>query len=98
MRTTYQLYHDCMVQWIPNDHMDLSETPCVQVPEFPRHWGHVVSLDQSQASLRKHWLLPVPTYESTWVVLWLLFFRSAPSTFPNKRSTLKGPFQGVPSR
>ena len=29
---------------------------------------------------------------------WLLFFRSAPSTFPNKRSTLKGPFRGVPSR
>ncbi len=32
-------------------------------------------------------LIPVPTYGSTWVVLWLLFFRSAPSTFPNKRST-----------
>ena len=29
------------------------------------------------------------TYGSTWVVLWLLFFRSAPSTFPNKRSTLR---------
>ncbi len=39
-----------------------------------------------------------PTYGSTWVVLWLLSFRSPPSTFPNKRSTLKGPFRGVPSR
>ncbi len=37
------------------------------------------------------------TYGSTWVVLWLLFCRSAPSTFPNKRSTLQGPFRGVPS-
>ncbi len=39
----------------------------------------------------------VPTYESTWVVLWLLFCRSAPSTFPGTWSTLKGPFRGVPS-
>ncbi len=44
------------------------------------------------------WYLPVPTCGSTWVVLWLLFFRSAPSTFPNKRSTLQGPFREVPSR
>ncbi len=35
--------------WIPNDHMDLCQTPCVQVPVFSRHWGHVVNLDQSQA-------------------------------------------------
>ncbi len=35
---------------------------------------------------------------STWVVLWLLFFRSAPSTFPNKRSAHRGPFPEVPSR
>ncbi len=46
----------------------------------------------------KNWLLPVPTYRSTWVVLWLLFFRSAPSMFPNKWSTHRGPFPGVPSR
>ncbi len=32
-------------------------------------------------------VVPVRTYGSTWVVLWLLFFRSAPSTFPNKQST-----------
>ncbi len=41
--------------------------------------------------------LPVPTYGSTWVVLWLLFCRSASSTFPVTWSTLKGPFRGVPS-
>ncbi len=41
--------------------------------------------------------VPVPTYGSTWVVLWLLFFRSAPSTFNVTWSTLKGPFRGVPS-
>ncbi len=46
----------------------------------------------------KDWLLPVPTYGSTWVVLWLLFFRSAPSTFPNKQCTIQGLFRGVPSR
>ncbi len=33
-----------------------------------------------------------------WVVLWLLFFRSAPSTFPATWSTFKGQFRGVPSR
>ncbi len=31
--------------------MDLCQTPCVQVPDFSRLWGHVVNLDQSQASL-----------------------------------------------
>ncbi len=66
--------------WIPTDHMDLCQTHCKQVPDFSRLWGHVVSLDQWR-------LLPVPTYGSTWVVLWLLFFRSAPFTFPSKRST-----------
>ncbi len=51
-----------------------------------------------KSTANKDRLLPVPTYGSTWVVLWLLFSRSAPSTFPKKQSTLKGPFQGVPSR
>ena len=45
-----------------------------------------------------HFCLPYPTYGYTWVVLWLLFFRSAPSTFPDTWSTFKGPFRGVPSR
>ncbi len=39
-----------------------------------------------------------PPYGSTWVVIWLLFCRSAPSTFPVTWSTFKGPFRGVPSR
>ncbi len=42
--------------------------------------------------------LPYPTYGSTWVVLWLLICRSAPSTFPVAWSTFKGPFRRVPSR
>ena len=29
--------------WIPNDHMDLCQTHCVQVPDFSRHWGHMVN-------------------------------------------------------
>ncbi len=45
-----------------------------------------------KSSANQDWYLPVPTYGSTWVVLWLLFCRSAPSTFPNTRSTLQGPF------
>ncbi len=39
--------------WIPTDHMDLCQTHCRQVPDFSCAWGHVVSLDQSQASLHK---------------------------------------------
>ncbi len=31
---------------------------------------------------------PVPTFGSIWVVLWLLFFRSASSTFPQKTGHL----------
>ncbi len=61
----------------------------VQVPVISRHDGHMVILDQSQS-----WYFP----GSSWVVLWLLFCRSAPSTFPVTWSTLKGPFRGVPSR
>ncbi len=44
------------------------------------------------------WFPPYPAYGYTWVVLWLLFCRSAPFTFPATRSTFKGPFRGVPSR
>ncbi len=40
----------------------------------------------------------IPLDPSRWVVLWLLFCRSAPSTFPATWSTFKGPFRGVPSR
>ncbi len=40
---------------------------------------------------------PVPAFGSIWVVLWLLFFRSAPSTFPQKTGHLLEPFLGVPS-
>ncbi len=28
--------------------MDLCQTHCVQVPDFSRHWGHVVNLDSFQ--------------------------------------------------
>ncbi len=48
-------------------------------------------------ALARHSGVQVPTYGSTWVVLWLLFCRSAPSAFPDTWSTLKGPFRGVPS-
>ncbi len=68
--------------WIPKDHMDLSQIPCVQVPVVSRYRDHVVNLDQSQSSLRNI-RLPVPTYGSTWVVIWLLFCRSAPPTLIN---------------
>ena len=33
---------------------------------------------------------PVPAFKSIWVVLWLLFFRCAPSTFPQMRGYLLG--------
>ncbi len=64
--------------------MNLCQTHCKQVPDFSRPPGS----GQSHIS-QYNWLPPVPTYGSTWVVLWLLFFRSAPSTFPTKRSTHK---------
>ncbi len=81
--------------------MDLSQIPGVQVPVVSRHKDHVqvpvVSRHRDHV-VNQDWYLSVPTYGSTWVVLWLLFCRSAPSTFPNKRSTLQGLFRGVPSR
>ncbi len=41
---------------------------------------------------------PVPVFGSIWVVLWLLFFRSAPSTFQQWRGYLSWSlFLGVPS-
>ncbi len=43
-----------------------------------------------------NWLPPVPTYGSTWVVLWLLFFRSAPSTFPQQTVHFLGSVSGTP--
>ena len=61
--------------WIPNDHMDLCQTPCVQVPDFSRH--------QLPIKIGSFKFQPSGLH-----VLWLLFFSSAPSTFPNKRSTL----------
>ncbi len=59
--TSYFPFSIIYTLWIPNDHMDLSQTPCVQVPVFSCHRGHVVSLDQSQALLRK---FSVPAAES----------------------------------
>ncbi len=60
--------------WIPNDHMDLCQTHCVQVPDFSCPLGSRGPRFKSIAN--KDWLLPVPTYRSTWVVLWLLFFNA----------------------
>ncbi len=80
---------------IPTDQVALARHSGVQEPVISRHGITWSFLDQSA---NQDWYLPVPTYGSTWVVLWLLFCRSAPSTFPVTWSTLKGPaFRGVPS-
>ncbi len=72
---------------------------CLTFPAFGVTWSIWTNHRPRCVSfVNKDWFLPVPTYGSTWVVLWLLFFRSAPSTFPSKRSTHRGPFPGVPSR
>ncbi len=75
---------------------------CIFPPQGSRgNFGPITELvtqfSTIKSSANKDWYLPVPTYGSTWVVLWLLFCRSAPSTFPNKRSSLQGLFRGVPS-
>ncbi len=62
-------------------------------PALARHTGVQVSLVPAKVITWSY-----PTCGCPWVVLWLLFFRSAPSTFPDTRSTFKGPFRGVPSR
>ncbi len=89
-RTCDELYHFTFLHrsfWdtlrIPTDQVALARHSGVQVPVFP--------------ATGSHGHFPVPTYGSTWVVLWLLFCRSAPSTFPGTWSTHKGPFRGVPS-
>ncbi len=72
-------------------------------PALARHTGVQVSLVPAKVITwsflaNQYWHLSYPTYGCAWVVLWLLFFRSAPSTFPDTWSTFKGPFRGVPSR
>ncbi len=74
--------------WIPNDQVYPSQTLSVQVPVISRHGVTWSFLDSLKSSANQDWYLPVPTYGSTWVVLWLLFCRSAPSTFPATWSTL----------
>ncbi len=74
---------------IPTDQVSLSQT--LRCP------GQAMGAGVLRSAANQDWYLPVPTYGSTWVVLWLLFCRSAPSTFPVTWSTLTGPFRGVPS-
>ncbi len=44
---TFHIFHwSCWdTLCIPNDHMELSQTPCVQVPVISHHRDHVVNLD-----------------------------------------------------
>ncbi len=64
----------------------LCQTHCKQVPDFSTHVQYflpillVPQIDKHQV-LDIPWLFP-PTCGSIWVVLWLLFFRSASSMFP----------------
>ncbi len=74
--------------WIPPDQVSHRQIHRCPGACGSRQMGHVVIF----------WYLPYPAYGYTWVVLWLLFFRSAPSTFLATLSTFKGPFRGVPSR
>ncbi len=99
---------------IPHDQASPSQTHRCPGASGSRQNDHVIIFDQSQGTLcvsplnldfhssqthaNQYWHLSYPTYRCTWVVLWLLFFRSAPSTFPDTWSTFKGPFRGVPSR
>ena len=66
----------------------LCQTHCRQVPEISR-------LSKSDLITWASFP-PVPTYGSIWVVLWLLFFRSAPSTFQKRRGHLLGAISGSP--
>ncbi len=68
--------------------MDLCQTHCVQVPDFARHWGHVVNLDQSQASLRKFSRSYLRVYMGCALAV----------VFQVRSLYVRGPFQGVPSR
>ncbi len=49
-----------------------------------------------QKSLNTPSIPPVPTCGSIWVVLWLLFFKSAPCTFPQRTGHLLGAISGSP--
>ncbi len=52
--------------------MDLCQTHCKQVPDLVRCVAVSCGHDTCFKSItNKNWLLPVPTYGSTWVVLWL---------------------------
>ncbi len=73
--------------WIPHDQVSPSQAHRCPGVSGSHQSDHVVTF----------WHLSYPTYRCTWVVLWLLCFRSAPSTFPDTWSTFKGPLRGVPS-
>ncbi len=70
---------------------------CLIFPALPEvakvTWARLTNHRQCKSIVNP----PDPTYGSTWVVLWLFVFRSAPSTFPNRQSTFRGPFPEVPS-
>ncbi len=82
---------------VSTDRVDLCQTHFKQVPDFSRapRSGQITRAGFSQQANTRSFS-PVPAFGSTWVVLWLLFFRSAPSTFPHKRFTHLGQFPGVP--
>ncbi len=69
--------------------LGLCQTHCKQVPDFPRPSGSDLITWASSFP-------PVPAFGSICVVLWLLFFRSAPSTFPQRTGYLLGAFSGSP--
>ncbi len=72
----------------------LSQTlRCPDACDFPP-WGHVVIFGPITAL---DWYLPVPTYGSTMGCALAFVLQVRSLSFPNKRSTLQGPFRGVPS-
>ncbi len=68
--------------WVSIDRVDLCQTHCKQVPDFFRLSGsHQITWVESIKQVNTRGYPPVPAFGSIWGVLWLLFFRSAPSTF-----------------
>ncbi len=80
-------WHIIVVSTVNLGLLSVTASRCLTFPALQEvTWSH------GQVLANTHSFPPVPAFGSIWVVLWLLFFRSTPSTFPQVGGYLLGTF------